>query len=248
MTYFTFEDSFCLYKSRYCSFWFQEMYLLLDCSFRLCKWHYPIPFSVHKFINCVSSSLLLFLKYRPTFRRIIRNRSIEEFSGLPYVYALLNCLITLWYGTPFISPDNISVVTVNSIGAAFQLVYITLYVSYANRAKKVSLNTLYFCFRIALMNFLIHISALIFMADANGRTSTCSVWHIRNHSIWELADSWCYIAPDRCWTIELCCSHINVCFSIVYNCESNRASMVYCLYTFLDCLILLWLLTFISRI
>ncbi|KAJ4726522.1 Bidirectional sugar transporter SWEET [Melia azedarach] len=79
----------------------------------------------------------LFVSPIPTFRRIIRNNSTEEFSGLPYVYALLNCLITMWYGTPLISVDNILVMTVNSIGAAFQLVYITLFVAYADKEKKV---------------------------------------------------------------------------------------------------------------
>ncbi|KAH7543962.1 hypothetical protein ACOSP7_031111 [Xanthoceras sorbifolium] len=79
----------------------------------------------------------LFLSPIPTFRRIIRNRATEEFSGLPYVYALLNCLITMWYGTPLISIDNILVMTVNSIGAAFQLLYLTIYIAYAEKEKKV---------------------------------------------------------------------------------------------------------------
>ncbi|KAH9723481.1 Bidirectional sugar transporter SWEET2 [Citrus sinensis] len=79
----------------------------------------------------------LFVSPVPTFRRIIRNHSTEEFSGLPYVYALLNCLITMWYGTPLVSADNILVTTVNSIGAAFQLVYIILFITYTEKDKKV---------------------------------------------------------------------------------------------------------------
>ncbi|KAK2638646.1 hypothetical protein Ddye_026441 [Dipteronia dyeriana] len=81
----------------------------------------------------------LFLSPIPTFRRIIRNCATEQFSGLPYIYALLNCLITMWYGTPLISINNTSVLTVNSIGAAFQLVYVTLYIAYAEKEKKVRL-------------------------------------------------------------------------------------------------------------
>ncbi|KAH9608713.1 hypothetical protein KSS87_009402 [Heliosperma pusillum] len=74
---------------------------------------------------------------RPTFRRIIRNKSTEQFSGLPYIYTLLNCFICAWYGTPFVSVDNILLTTVNSIGAIFQLVYISLFITYAEREKKV---------------------------------------------------------------------------------------------------------------
>ncbi|KAJ9671327.1 hypothetical protein PVL29_025159 [Vitis rotundifolia] len=79
----------------------------------------------------------LFVSPVPTFRRIARNRSTESFSGLPYIYAFLNCLVTLWYGTPLVSYNNIMVTTVNSIGAAFQLVYIILFTTYTDKRKKV---------------------------------------------------------------------------------------------------------------
>ncbi|WVY99732.1 hypothetical protein V8G54_025802 [Vigna mungo] len=79
----------------------------------------------------------LFVSPIPTFRRIIRNGSTEMFSGLPYIYSLLNCLICMWYGTPLISADNLLVTTVNSIGAVFQFVYIILFLMYAEKSKKV---------------------------------------------------------------------------------------------------------------
>ncbi|PKI67994.1 hypothetical protein CRG98_011590 [Punica granatum] len=67
----------------------------------------------------------------------MRNRSTEHFSGLPYIYALLNCLITMWYGMPAVSSNNVLVMTVNAMGAAFQLVYIILFTACADKAKKV---------------------------------------------------------------------------------------------------------------
>ncbi|KAG6756345.1 hypothetical protein POTOM_039773 [Populus tomentosa] len=79
----------------------------------------------------------LFVSPIPTFRRIIRNRSTEQFSGLPYIYALMNCLICMWYGTPLVSADNLLLVTVNSFGAVFQLAYIILFIIYAERRLKV---------------------------------------------------------------------------------------------------------------
>ncbi|XP_039004296.1 bidirectional sugar transporter SWEET2a-like [Hibiscus syriacus] len=82
-------------------------------------------------------AFVLFLSPVPTFRRIIRNGSTEQFSGMPYIYALLNCLICLWYGLPLVSPGIILVATVNSIGAIFQLIYITLFVVYAEKPMKV---------------------------------------------------------------------------------------------------------------
>lgn len=78
----------------------------------------------------------LFVSPIHTFRRIIRNRSTEDFSGLPYIYSLLNCLICLWYGTPFVSRDNLLVATVNSVGAVFQLIYTILFIKYAGKTQK----------------------------------------------------------------------------------------------------------------
>lgn len=75
--------------------------------------------------------------FRPTFQRIVRNGSTEQFSGLPYIYALLNCWICLWYGTPLISSNNILVMTVNAMGSVFQLAYIILFIIYADKRKKV---------------------------------------------------------------------------------------------------------------
>ncbi|GAV60676.1 MtN3_slv domain-containing protein [Cephalotus follicularis] len=87
-------------------------------------------------------ALGLFVSPIPTFRRIIRNCSTEQFSGLPYIYALLNCLICVWYGTPFISANNILVLTVNSIGGVFQLVYITIFIIYTEKEQKVRMFSL----------------------------------------------------------------------------------------------------------
>lgn len=78
----------------------------------------------------------LFVSPMPTFRRIIRNKSTEQFSGLPYIYALLNCLICTWYGTPLVSSNNLLVMTVNSVGAIFQLIYITIFLVHAEKEKK----------------------------------------------------------------------------------------------------------------
>nr|CAD1834796.1 unnamed protein product [Ananas comosus var. bracteatus] len=84
-------------------------------------------------------AFVLFLSPIPTYKRIIRNKSTEQFSGLPYVYSLLNCLICMWYGLPCVSYGVILVATVNSIGAAFQLVYVSLFIIYADTTRKVKM-------------------------------------------------------------------------------------------------------------
>lgn len=81
----------------------------------------------------------LFVSPIPTFKRIIRNQSTEQFSWLPYIYALMSCLICLWYGMPVVSPGIILVATVNSIGAVFQLIYLSIYITYADKAIKLKM-------------------------------------------------------------------------------------------------------------
>ncbi|CAN1329520.1 Bidirectional sugar transporter SWEET2a [Linum perenne] len=81
-------------------------------------------------------AFVLFVSPIPTFRRIIKNKSTEQFSGLPYVYSLLNCLICCWYGLPFVSPDVVLVATTNSFGAIFQFVYLAIFIVYADQTSK----------------------------------------------------------------------------------------------------------------
>nr|XP_029119187.1 bidirectional sugar transporter SWEET2a isoform X2 [Elaeis guineensis] len=89
----------------------------------------------------MESQLILSLLYacRPTFKRIAKNHSTEQFSGLPYIYSLLNCLICFWYGLPCVAHGVILVATVNSIGAIFQLVYVALFIKYADKTKKLKM-------------------------------------------------------------------------------------------------------------
>ncbi|KAI4321791.1 hypothetical protein MLD38_035134 [Melastoma candidum] len=87
-------------------------------------------------------AVALFISPTSTFRRIIRNKSTEHFSGLPYIYGLLNCLICMWYGSPFVSEDNILIMSVNSLGAAFQLVYVIVFITNAEHSDKVRMSGL----------------------------------------------------------------------------------------------------------
>ncbi|KAF4347017.1 hypothetical protein F8388_017835 [Cannabis sativa] len=105
-------------------------------------------FSVYEFCSFaagISGNIFafgLFVSPIPTFRRIMRNQSTEQFSGLPYIYSFLNCLICLWYGSPFVTPGVILVATVNSIGAIFQFIYITIFILYAEKSKKLKMTGL----------------------------------------------------------------------------------------------------------
>ncbi|XP_039003422.1 bidirectional sugar transporter SWEET1-like [Hibiscus syriacus] len=83
-----------------------------------------------------ATALFLFLAPMITFMRIIRSKSTEEFSGIPYVMTLLNCLLSAWYGLPFVSKNNLLVSTINGAGAAIESIYVLIFIFYAPKKEK----------------------------------------------------------------------------------------------------------------
>ncbi|XP_057449176.1 bidirectional sugar transporter SWEET1-like [Lotus japonicus] len=117
-----------------------------------------------------ASALFLFLAPVITFKRIITNRSTEEFSGFPYVMTLLNCLLSAWYGLPFVSPDNILVSTVNGTGAAIEIVYVLIFITLAPKKEKAKI----FClFTFVLLVFSVVIFVSLCALHGNSRKLFC---------------------------------------------------------------------------
>ncbi|KAG6549007.1 hypothetical protein Mapa_009449 [Marchantia paleacea] len=76
------------------------------------------------------TSICLFLSPVPTFVRIFKLRSTEEYSAVPYVATLLNCFLWLLYGSPFVK-WGVLVVTINGAGAFIEFVYLFTYLVYS---------------------------------------------------------------------------------------------------------------------
>jgi len=83
--------------------------------------------------------------FRVTFKRVITKKSTEEFSCIPYIIGLLNCLLYTWYGLPVVSCkwENFPLVTVNGIGIVLELSYVLIYFWFASNKGKVSQVTLF---------------------------------------------------------------------------------------------------------
>lgn len=155
----------------------------------------------------------------------MRNKSTEQFSGLPYIYSLLNCLICLWYGMPVVSPGVILVATVNSIGAVFQLIYVSIFISYADKAKKV------FSFALAwsgywnvIFNSVMSDSARFFyfldvVPAKDVWTVSSSFCSVSCHSLYKHKIFWIWCEAGFCWISECCFSDFYVCFTPVHHCK-----------------------------
>uniref|UniRef100_A0A7N2L5I2 Bidirectional sugar transporter SWEET n=1 Tax=Quercus lobata TaxID=97700 RepID=A0A7N2L5I2_QUELO len=68
---------------------------------------------------------LLYLSPFPTFWRIVKRRSTEEFESLPYICKLLNAYFWVYYG--LIKPDSLLVATVNMFGGVVEIIFLTIF-------------------------------------------------------------------------------------------------------------------------
>ncbi|CAI9771977.1 unnamed protein product [Fraxinus pennsylvanica] len=93
-----------------------------------------------------AAALLLYSAPILTFSRVIRKKSTEGFSCVPYILALLNCFLYTWYGLPIVSYrwENFPIVTINGLGVLLELSFIAIYFYFASAdgKKKVTMLTI----------------------------------------------------------------------------------------------------------
>ncbi|PKI57472.1 hypothetical protein CRG98_022123 [Punica granatum] len=127
---------------------------------------------LHFFFGIFGNATALFLFLAPTitFKRILSRRSTEDFSGIPYVMTLLNCLLSAWYGLPFVSPNNLLVSTINGTGAAIESIYVLVFLIFAPKREKAKILGL-LTFVIAVFSAVAFIS--LFALHGNKRKLFC---------------------------------------------------------------------------
>ena len=81
-----------------------------------------------------------FLSYRKTFWWVVKKKSTENYNGIPYITMLLNTCLWTFYGLR--KPGGLLLVTINGIGDVLQIIFVTLFLIYAPKDKKVILMSL----------------------------------------------------------------------------------------------------------
>ncbi|KAM0939442.1 putative SWEET sugar transporter [Dioscorea sansibarensis] len=91
-----------------------------------------------KFIQNGTYVTLHSRNYGLTFKRVIKKQSTGEFSCIPYINALLNCLFYTWYGLPVVSRglENFPVITINGLGILLESLYIFIYLWFSSSERK----------------------------------------------------------------------------------------------------------------
>ncbi|KAJ4974596.1 hypothetical protein NE237_007770 [Protea cynaroides] len=104
-------------------------------------------------------SFLVYIAPTPTFVRIYRKKSTEEFQSLPYVVALFSAMLWIYYA--LLKTDAYYLITINSIGCVIETIYIVMYLVYAPRRTRIMtakllllLNLGVFCLILILSQYL----------------------------------------------------------------------------------------------
>lgn len=91
-------------------------------------------------VNVTNLSLGEHIYIRPTFYRIFRKKSTEDFHSIPYSVALFSAMLLLYYA--FLKEEGaFLLITINCIGFAIESVYLLMFMIYASKDAKVQLPT-----------------------------------------------------------------------------------------------------------
>eukprot|EP00271_Cylindrocystis_brebissonii_P019744 TRINITY_DN6195_c0_g2_i1.p1 TRINITY_DN6195_c0_g2~~TRINITY_DN6195_c0_g2_i1.p1 ORF type:complete len:302 (-),score=38.79 TRINITY_DN6195_c0_g2_i1:503-1408(-) len=77
------------------------------------------------------SAVFLFLSPWPSFYRILKKGSTEDFSCITYVCTFVNCLLWTFYGLPVVKEGAILVSTINGFGVLVEGILLLIFVVYA---------------------------------------------------------------------------------------------------------------------
>ncbi|OAE19520.1 hypothetical protein AXG93_1050s1020 [Marchantia polymorpha subsp. ruderalis] len=86
-----------------------------------------------------------------TFWRIWRKKTVEDFSGLPYLGCFFNCAAWTFYGLPLVIEGGTLVVTINGAGAALFFTFVLIFLIFSRGKERLKVGTLF----VAVIAFLV---------------------------------------------------------------------------------------------
>ncbi|XP_030957680.1 bidirectional sugar transporter SWEET16-like isoform X1 [Quercus lobata] len=107
------------------------------------------------------TAILLYASPIKTFWWVVKKRSTESYNGIPYICTLLNTCLWTFYG--LLKPGGLLLVTVNGVGTILQIIFVTLFLIFAPKDKKIKtvymvvvLNVAFPLLVIAITHLVIH--------------------------------------------------------------------------------------------
>ncbi|KAL0686247.1 hypothetical protein Bca4012_053095 [Brassica carinata] len=123
----------------------------------------------------------------PTMVKICKMKSVAEFKPDPYIATVINCMMWAFYGLPFVTPDNILVITNNGVGLVMELVYVIIFFIFATSPVRRSMLVGILCI---IFNVIMYAAPLTAMAQVIKTKSvkympfSLSLANFMNGAIW----------------------------------------------------------------
>ncbi|XP_074567107.1 LOW QUALITY PROTEIN: bidirectional sugar transporter N3-like [Curcuma longa] len=113
--------------------------------------------------SSISGNIISFMVYLaplPTFYRVYKMRSTEEFQSVPYVVALFSAMLWIYYAIE--KTDSTLLITINSFGCFIETIYTSIYLIYAPRSARVSTVRIIFLLNVVSFSSIILLTQLAF--------------------------------------------------------------------------------------
>ncbi|GMN31446.1 hypothetical protein TIFTF001_003257 [Ficus carica] len=81
-------------------------------------------------------ALFFFLSPAPTFVRIWKKGAVEQYSPIPYLATLINCMLWTLYALPVVQPGSLLVLTISATGLVIEIVYIILFLTFSDKKMR----------------------------------------------------------------------------------------------------------------
>ena len=112
------------------------VYSCLQCK-SLSLFLFSFLFLVHMMNVLTMAMTTIYIICRPTFIKIWKAKSVQDFKPDPYVVTILNCAMWSFYGMPFVSKNNILVLTINGFGFFLEIFYTGIFFAFSTWSKRV---------------------------------------------------------------------------------------------------------------
>ncbi|PWA43417.1 nodulin MtN3 family protein [Artemisia annua] len=85
-----------------------------------------------------AASFMLYAAPIWTFAGVIRKKSTEDFSFVPYAVSFMSCLVWTWYALPVVSYgwENFPMITTNGLGSLLEFSYIVIFIWFTSPKQK----------------------------------------------------------------------------------------------------------------
>ncbi|KAF9601644.1 hypothetical protein IFM89_021110 [Coptis chinensis] len=108
-------------------------------------------------------SFMGYLAPLPTFYRVYKKKSTEDFHSIPYVVALFSAMIWIYYAC--LKSNAYLLITVNTIGCVIETMYIVMFMVYAPRKARILTAKLLLLLNLGAFSLIISLTMFLVKGD-----------------------------------------------------------------------------------